>query len=316
MEKEKCIICGGVNCNRNSNIMFEKIKCNEGFKFDINLDVFALKSEERIRISNLIVEDMLAHPITPPKLKQYVYRQDDILIDKEGTYNLFVMLKNYPSNISNRIDRSLVNFANRYPKYGSIVNLDSLTANLLFVDSDDFFTETNGLLVMLNEMQYLSKTIGSSTHFMISAKGWDRIEKVRSLNTTSKSAFIAISFDDKTLETRESIRNAISSCGFSPVLINEKEHNNQIVPEILFEIQKSKFVVVDVSLGNYGAYFEAGFGTALGKEVIVCCRSKEFNSIDAGIKPHFDISQKSMVIWEDFEDLMNRLSARIRATIR
>ncbi len=316
MEEEKCIVCGGVDCKRIPNPMFDRIVCKESFKFDINPDVFNLKREEKTKISNLIIEDMLAHPITPPKIRQYEYRQDDILIDIAGTFNLFVMLKNYPSNISNRIDRSLVNFANRYPKYGSIVNADSLTANLLFTDSDDYFTESNGLLVMLNEMQYLSKTIGSSAHFMISAKGWDRIEKVRSLNTSSKSAFIAISFDEKTLETRENIRNAISSCGFSPVLINEKEHNNQIVPEILFEIQKSKFVVVDVTLGNYGAYFEAGYGTALGKEVIVCCRSKEFNSNVAGIKPHFDISQKSMVIWEDFNDLERRLTARIKATIR
>ena len=100
--------------------------------------------------------------------------------------------------------------------------------------------------------------------------------------------------------------------GYIPRMIDEKEHNNQIVPEILFEISRSKFVVVDVTYPNYGAYYEAGYAEALGKEVIICCREDVFNSNQ---KPHFDIAQKSSIVWKDEEDLENRLFRRIEATV-
>ena len=65
---------------------------------------------------------------------------------------------------------------------------------------------------------------------------------------------------------------------------------------------------------NYGAYYEAGYAQALRKEVIICCRKKEFEERDT--MPHFDIAQKSMIAWNDEQDLINRLKRRIEATVR
>ena len=39
---------------------------------------------------------------------------------------------------------------------------------------------------------------------------------------------------------------------------------------------------------------------ALGKEVMSCCREKEFHGAH---KPHFDIAQKSAIVWKDEKDL-------------
>ena len=96
-------------------------------------------------------------------------------------------------------------------------------------------------------------------------------------------------------------------------VIDEKEHNNQIVPEIFYEIERSKFMVVDVTYPNYGAYYEAGYAQALGKQVIICCRENEFRNADT--RPHFDISQKSMIVWKDETELIERLKRRIEATV-
>lgn len=76
----------------------------------------------------------------------------------------------------------------------------------------------------------------------------------------------------------------------------------------MFEISRSKFVVVDITYPNYGAYYEAGYAEALGKEVIICCRDTDF-------KPHFDIAQKSAIVWKDENDLEERLYRRIEATV-
>lgn len=85
------------------------------------------------------------------------------------------------------------------------------------------------------------------------------------------------------------------------------------MPEIFYEIKNSKFVVVDVTEQNYGAYYEAGYAQALGKEVIVCCRKEIFDNPDT--KPHFDIAQKSMILWVTEDDLKTRLINRIKATV-
>lgn len=86
------------------------------------------------------------------------------------------------------------------------------------------------------------------------------------------------------------------------------------MPEIFHGIEKSKFVVVDITKQNYGAYYEAGYAQALGKEVIVCCKKEVFDNPDT--KPHFDIAQKSMILWEDDQDLLNKLVRRINATVK
>ncbi len=125
-----------------------------------------------------------------------------------------------------------------------------------------------------------------------------------------------MSFRNETATIRNSFKIAIEACGYAVKIIDEKEHNNQIVPEIFYEIERSKFIVVDVTYPNYGAYYEAGFAQALGKEVIVCCKKEAFENTSGKFeRPHFDIAQKSMVLWEDEADLVSRLKRRIEATV-
>lgn len=123
-----------------------------------------------------------------------------------------------------------------------------------------------------------------------------------------------MAFREETKPIREAFRKAITEMGYNASVIDEKEHNNQIVPEIFYEIQRSKFVVVDVTYPNLGAYYEAGYAQALGKQVIICCQEDSFK--DSSRRPHFDISQKSMIVWTDEADLVRRLKRRIEATVQ
>ena len=62
---------------------------------------------------------------------------------------------------------------------------------------------------------------------------------------------------------REGFRTAIETCGYFPCIIDEVEHNGQIVPEIFYEIGRSRFLVADVTYPNYGAYYEAGYAQGM-----------------------------------------------------
>ena len=72
-------------------------------------------------------------------------------------------------------------------------------------------------------------------------------------------------------------------------------------------IRDSKFVVVDLSHQNNGAYFEEGYAMGLGKPVIQLCQKNT--------RLHFDIAQKNTIMWEFEENIPEMLENRIRATI-
>lgn len=126
----------------------------------------------------------------------------------------------------------------------------------------------------------------------------------------NKDAFIAIKFDDN-LDRIKAIESAISSCGYHPVIMTELQTNDWIMPEIFHQIKQCRFLVADFSLPCDGAYYEAGYGLALGKDVIHLydSREKDHNPL------HFDIAQKSTIMYKDLDELTRKLTDRIRATI-
>ena len=114
-----------------------------------------------------------------------------------------------------------------------------------------------------------------------------------------KKVFIAMSFDNSMDKARKSIMDAVQSCGYVSMLIDIKEHNNQI--------NDSEFVVADLTGQRGGVYYEAGYAVAKNKELILCCREGE--------NPHFDVAQINTIFWKDEQDLKERLIKRIEATI-
>ena len=80
-----------------------------------------------------------------------------------------------------------------------------------------------------------------------------------------------MAFNSGTNATREAIRAGIIEAGYSPEFIDEIIHNHQIVPEMLRLIRESRFLILDITDPNYGAYYEAGYALGLGKEVIISC---------------------------------------------
>lgn len=93
-----------------------------------------------------------------------------------------------------------------------------------------------------------------------------------------------MSFHD-TDKLREAIRKGITAAGYVAIFIDEVQHNDFITPELLKHIRDSKFVVVDLTHQNNGAYFEEGYAMGLGKPVIQLCRR--------GVQLHFDMPKKT-----------------------
>lgn len=316
----RCPFCGGSDCEIRP-CSYEEwpsafyFKCKEGFQCTIHPSVWFGDEKEvakRFHQIYLLMKDKPNLKIDEVDYRYRFYYEEKSVgqqPDQPQKKNVAELMKNYPKTFMNKMERSVYNLAKEYPIFGEEFTPEINMQHLLYVENfeeDVIETEVEGILDALVELGYLNHK-SSDYMYRISANGWNKISEMEHTETNNQG-FIAMAFKEETKNISDSFKNAIKSCGYIPRRIDEKEHNKQIVPEILFEISKSKFVVVDITYPNYGAYYEAGYAEALGKEVIVCCRKDVF-------KPHFDIAQKSAVIWEDESDLEEKLFKRIEATV-
>lgn len=129
------------------------------------------------------------------------------------------------------------------------------------------------------------------------------------IDKRNKTVFIALSFDDRTKETRKAIKAGIVKAGYTPVFIDETTHDKQTVFELFQKIRyESRFLVIDTSVPNTGAYYEAGYAYGLGKKVIFCCNKESFNSQNKNSYLHFDVDYEQMIVWDTEEELTEQLA--------
>jgi len=128
----------------------------------------------------------------------------------------------------------------------------------------------------------------------------------------SDNCFIAMAFNDHTLELRSAIKEAVIQTGFRPILVDEKQIDSDktINDEIINSIKKSNFCIADFSFHSNGVYFESGYALGQGKKVIYICSEEEFK------KAHFDIRPLQHIIYSDLAKLKNDLTNKIEVWIK
>jgi nucleoside 2-deoxyribosyltransferase len=251
---------------------------------------------------------------------KFFYEKTDKTPEDDCKVNLYHLMKQYPYQVIDRIDRILLNLSIKYPALSDTFYIGDFAgkrARLLYCESEEKRAELISIFSILQEQKYIEIVIkkqDDNSTYRLTYKGWQRIAQLSKNNNVIKQGFIAMSFDVEVEYIQSIFKQAIRQAGYEPQIIKDKEHNNYIMPEIFHEIETSKFVVVDITKQNYGAYYEAGYAQGLGKEVIVCCKKDVFDNPNT--RPHFDIAQKSMILWTDEQDLLSRLVRRINATVK
>ena len=108
-------------------------------------------------------------------------------------------------------------------------------------------------------------------------------------------------------KARQSIIRVIEDFGYEPMLIDIKEHNNQIVPELFSHIDGADFVISDLTEQKNGHPCARCSWPVQEKQVILSCKADDFE------KNHFDVKQINTIRWENEEELENKLRTRIKA---
>jgi hypothetical protein len=183
-----------------------------------------------------------------------------------------------------------------------------------------------GLKWLLNHLQkagLLESRFGSdgvefdySYDLQLTMAGWDKYANLKEIRRDSRTAFMAMKFDDPQLDhvVDTCFRLAVQRAGFELKKLTDEQPAGLIDDQIRASILSGRFVIADLTHGSHGAYWEAGFAEGLGLPVIYTC---ELNAWQQK-KTHFDTNHMLTIIWDpaDLKKAGDAMTATIRATLR
>ena len=162
-----------------------------------------------------------------------------------------------------------------------------------------------------------AKAMGESgrAHATLTFRGWEHFDRLQRGEVESRKAFMAMKYGDELLDriVNETFRPAVAQTGFVLVRLDDQPQAGLIDDRLRVEIRNSRFLIADLTHGNLGAYWEAGYAEGLGKPVIYTCEREKFEQDQT----HFDTNHHLTVIWgrDDSAAAAEQLKATIRATL-
>ncbi|MCH8077412.1 MAG: hypothetical protein IIC64_16535 [SAR324 cluster bacterium] len=150
--------------------------------------------------------------------------------------------------------------------------------------------------------------------YRVRMAGWDRVTELRRGAIESRQAFMAMKYGDSLLDRilEEVFRPAVEQTGFSLKRLDDDPRAGLIDDRLSLELGLSRFLLADMTHGNQGAYWEAGFAEGLGKPVIYTCEKAVFENNET--RPHFDTNHHQNVLWS--EGRLDQAAIDLKATIR
>jgi len=328
----KCPICGkeniGINCNdiHHNYFLYLCPDCGKFFAPDIDYDRLKQYPQYYPKFnynSNHLRSYLFYHETND---RAFLIPQKDYdALDKSKyakIYNLTnEMVENwYPKTFAEKIDKILLHIYSWTPYDGCKICIDNKNAQLFFYDNKchrqdkkeerlDEAIQIKYIFDYLIENKYLNAENPEDYVVQLTPKALERIYDLQKHQVNNKNVFVAMKFGKETQALREKIKEGLE--GYNVRIMDEIEHNHQIVPEMLYEIRNSKFVIAELSNHNNGAYYEAGYALGLGKEVIHICQKNELSN---GL--HFDVAQVNTIVYENINEIPDKLKKRIQATIK
>ena len=141
--------------------------------------------------------------------------------------------------------------------------------------------------------------------------------------SSSKSArhygFMAMKYGDGQMDAilRHHFAPQVALTEFELKRLDDGQPAGLIDDQLRVRIRQARFLVCDLTHGNRGAYWEAGFAEGLGIPVIYTCRRDVFDDSNHPCHPHFDTDHWVTVPWDpdDPAPAATKLKATVRATL-
>ena len=346
MASAKCPICGTNNCDRSSvnpldTRMFFTCPICGRYELKWYMNDVDYEDLDRNQLASYLFYHRYLHDSFPTEYRYHTTLSKDICDNYKAEFNQGIMNNGnpvhmdrdiintwYPKSFNERVDYIIRYLGDHNPHIGQAVSftyeemlsllfidrfeidnqpISRTSGNIISRDKTECNAEANYMLDSLKESGLIGYDLTTNCYIHLTPKGYAKVDAIQRNTAEGKSVLVAMKFGDDTKNLREAIRQGITDAGYVAIFIDEVQHNDFITPELLKHIRDSKFVVVDLTHKNNGAYFEEGYAMGLGKSVIQLCRKNR--------KLHFDIAQKNTIMWDTESDIPERLCNRIKATI-
>jgi hypothetical protein len=201
-----------------------------------------------------------------------------------------------------------------YPEYRAVlgaINEDAFNEILTTLLATGWF---HGQLTsfMMDKASHIEKC-------KLTPAGWRRFDELISASVQSRHAFMAMKYADDQLDAivRDHFAPAVARTGFELRRLDQGQPAGLIDDQLRVQNRTSRFLVCDLTHGNRGAYWEAGFAEGLGRPVIYTCREDVFRDSANANHPHFDTNHFVTVLWnpQTADTAAQRLVDTIRATL-
>ncbi|WGJ14627.1 hypothetical protein QEV83_18740 [Methylocapsa sp. D3K7] len=160
--------------------------------------------------------------------------------------------------------------------------------------------------------------LGRYKFLRLTMVGWQRYEALKHAQVESRTAFMAMKFGDEELNrvVKDCFKPAVEATDFNLRVLTDSQPAGLIDDQLRVALRTARFVIADLTHGNNGAYWEAGYAEGLGRPVIYTCRKKEWDERDlpSEQKVHFDTNHHLTVIWDP--DKLVEAATQLKATIR
>ena len=146
-------------------------------------------------------------------------------------------------------------------------------------------------------------------------EGWDQYGAERRGRFHGDYGFLAMKFDGQLDRFMTNVVKPTvdKETGYKLRDLREVSKAGLIDNIMVTTIRDSRFVIVDLTHDNHGAYWEAGYAEGLGKPVIYICNMEKFK--DKGT--HFDTNHYTTVLWsgDSIDSFCQELAATLRRSL-
>ena len=131
---------------------------------------------------------------------------------------------------------------------------------------------------------------------------------IDNIKIDAEQVFVLTPFNSEFVDAFITVKEVCNDFKFRCIRGDEEFVSEDILPVILTQILKSRFIVANITGRNPNVMYELGIAHAFGKNVIIV--AENFTDIP------FDLNNKRIILFEDLNDLSAKLDSSIKDLLK
>lgn len=125
------------------------------------------------------------------------------------------------------------------------------------------------------------------------------------ITISQNQVFILTPLNDEEVPVTNVVHAACDEAGLRAIRGDESKISGSILPVVIKEIVRSRFVIANINGRNPNVFYEMGIAQALGKDILMFCRREDVSEVP------FDLAQQHIIFYRNQKELRTRMRKAI-----